>query len=244
MREEVIAKAIELIQKIDDFSSVHFLAESAKAENDRLKMRLDELLSNHAKSVIDELHGQILEAIVSYQEVLKSIFEKEVSGISDLLKNMANVLKEIVNQHSNLIVALELTHSAALSKIVEDHKTESKSIEALRDGFSVGLVELKSQIKDSGTQFNVTSNVAQGNFKKLLEGFTAKFEAHATEGITKEFVKDSIREILNEGFLSATQQIREVAPITRKQTEQIGEILGSVRELTDELKFLKASKKD
>jgi hypothetical protein len=249
MRNEVIEKAKALIVEINKFKDVRAKIEnaeiqlhSAKSENERLNTRLEELLSKHAKQVKDDLHHQILEVTKAYEEILLGIFESQVTGISDTLSEIVSISNEVVGLHEKTLKSMEGSFNQSLSKLEQTTEANNIELQNSRTQLSEILNDIALKIKDSGIQFNATSNVAQTNFKKLLDDFVVKLESQTGEGITKEFVKETMKQILQDGFEAATQQIREVAPIAKKQTDQISQLLESITELKEELKFFKASK--
>jgi len=249
MRDEVIERAKVLIDEINKFKDVKSKIEhaesqlqNAKFENEKLKSRLDELLKNHAKQVKDDLHEQILEITKAYEDVLIGVFESQVTGISDTLSKIVSISNEVLSQHEKTLSSIESSHNQSLAKFQQFGEVYSNELENSKVQFSEILNGISLQVKESGLQFNATSNVAQSNFKKLIDGFVTKLESQAGEAISKEFIKETIKQIIQDGFDSATQQIREVAPIAKKQTEQISQLLESVTELKEELRSFKASK--
>lgn len=251
MRDEVIEKAKLLISEINKFKGVRDKIEqaeaallTAKAENENLNQKLKEILKNQAKEVKDELHAQILEITNAYEDVLIGVFESQVSGISDTLSKMVSISTEVLGLHNKTLTSIEASHNQSLEKLAQTGHVYKKDIENTKIQFSEIINELSTQVKESGIQFNATSNVAQSNFKKMIDGFVTKLESQAGGGISKEFIEEAIKKVLHEGFESATQQILEVAPIAKKQSDQITQLLESVNELKNELKSFKNSKID
>jgi len=249
MRNEVIEKAKLLIEEINKFKGVRDKIEQAetelviaKAENENLNLRLKELLKNQAKEVKDDLHGQILEITKAYENVLLGVFQSQVTGISDTLSKIVGISNEVLGLHEKTLISIEASHNQALAKLEQNREVYKNELENTKAQFSELQNQILLQVKDSGLQFNATSNVAQSNFKKMIDGFVAKLESQAGEGISKEFVKETVKQVLQEGFEAATQQIRDVAPIAKKQTDQISQLLESVNELKEELRSFKASK--
>lgn len=249
MRDEVIEKAKSLIEEINKFKGVRDKIEQAeavlieaKSENENLNQRLKEILKNQAKEVKDDLHGQILEITKAYEDVLLGVFESQVTGISDTLSKIIGISNEVLGLHEKTLSSIVASHNQSLAKLEQSVAVYKNELEINKVQFSEILNQIINQVKDSGLQFNATSNLAQSNFKKMIDGFVAKLESQAGEGISKEFVKESIKQVLQEGFEAATQQIRDVAPISKKQTDQISLLLESVNELKEELRAFKASK--
>ena len=243
MRDEIIERAKSLIDEINKFKDVRIKIEhaetqlhTAKSENEKLNQKLKNLLSEHAADVKDKLHEQILEITKAYENILMGIFEKQVTGISATLSKIVSLSTDVLSLHNSTLNSIEASHNQSLERIKQNGDLVKNELDISKAQFSQIINELAVQIKDSGIQFNATSNVAQANFKKMMDGFVEKLESQAGEGISREFVKETVKQILQEGFEAATQQIREVAPIAKKQTDQIGELLASVNELKEELK--------
>lgn len=251
MRDEVIEKAKSLIVEINKFKDVKSKIENAeiqlhtaKSENDKLNNKLEELLSKHAKQVKDDLHEQILEITKAYDKVLIGVFESQVTGISDTLSKIVSLSTEVLGLHSSTLNSIESSHNQYLTKLEKAIESNQNDFENSKLQYSEVLNQIILQVKDSGLQFNATSNVAQTNFKRMIDGFVAKLESQAGEGISKEFVKETIKQVLQEGFEAATQQIRDVAPIAKKQTDQLSQLLESVNELKEELRSFNSSKNE
>lgn len=245
MRDEVIERAKILIEEISKFKDVRIKIEhaetqlhTAKSEQENLNQKLKNLLTEHAADVKDKLHEQILEITKAYEDILMGIFENQVTGISDTLAKIVSLSTDVLSLHNSTLNSIEALHNQSLERIRQNGELVKNELDISKGQFSQIVNELAFQIKDSGTQFNATSNVAQANFKKMMDGFVEKLQS----GISREFVKETVKQVLQEGFEAATQQIREVAPIAKKQTDQISQLLESVIELKVELRSLKDSK--
>jgi hypothetical protein len=239
MRDQILAEAQSLIKKIQDFEPIALSAQAAKQKHEALRKELDGILATHAQSIKNELHTQIIEVVEAYRLSLAQTFESDFSGMKRMLEDSILLIKEIAEIHSKAISDIKLEHLETLETVLKEHQTSVLETEKLKLAFSKEVQILKEQIKDTGVQFNASSNIAQSNLKRILDGFTLKLENKGSEEITKDFVKETIKEVMNEGFLAATQQIRDVAPLTKRQTEQVEEVLLELKDIIEDLKVLK-----